>query len=127
MKTYRPIFALIIFLVLCFLLDFVMDFVLSGESGFLVNPFPYYWLSLLCQVIFGAAILLLVYYTLRKEWLTHDTAIAFVIVGGIILLYTPLWITFTELFPGTMNSIYLKNPDFRMPAFWARSFLPSPA
>jgi hypothetical protein len=122
MKTYRPILAMIVFLGLAFLMDYLLDFILSGQTGYLVSPLAFYWFSLLCQLILGALILLLIYYTLRKEWLTHEAAITFVVVGGIILLYTPLWITFTELFPNTMDSIYLQSPDFKMPAFWARSF-----
>ena len=122
MKTYRPILALLLFLGFAFFMDYLLDFVLSGQSSYFVSPMAYYWFSFLCQVLFGAFILLLVYYTVRKELLTRETAIVFIVVGGIILLYTPLWITFTEVFPNTMDSIYLKNPDFKMPAFWARSF-----
>ena len=122
MKTYRPILAMILFLGLAFFLDYLLDFFLSGNSGYRVSPLMYYWFSLLCQVIFGGIILLLIYYTVRKEFMTRTSAIVFVVVGGIILLYTPLWITFTEAFPVKMEDIYLKNPDFKMPAFWARSF-----
>lgn len=122
MKIYRPLLLMLAFLSVGFLLDYVMDFVLSGASGIQVGPLPYYWISFLCQIVFGALFFLLFYFLVVKEWLTHKAAIAFVIVGGILLLYTPLWISFNYLFPGTMDAIYLKNPDFMMPAFWARSF-----
>ncbi len=122
MKNYRPILALLLFLGLAFLMDYFLDFFLSGQSSYLVSPMAYYWFSFACQLVFGACILLLIYYAVRKEWLTREVAIAYIVVGGLILLYTPLWITFTEVFPAKMDSIYLKNPDFKMPAFWARSF-----
>jgi len=121
-ETYRSILALLLYLGFAFFMDYLLDFVLSGKVVILSSHGFTTGFSFLCQVIFGAFILLLIYYAVRKEWLTRKTAIAFIVVGGIILLYTPLWISFTEVFPNTMDSIYLKNPGFKMPAFWARSF-----
>ncbi|KAF0107502.1 MAG: hypothetical protein FD146_1536 [Anaerolineaceae bacterium] len=105
MKILRPILAMLTFLALGFLADYVLDRVVPGD------PLPYYWSALLCQVIFGALFLLLVYFTLHKGWLTHGTAIAYVVVGGVILLWTP-----------GLVSLMQKYPDLRVPGFTPRSF-----
>ena len=105
MKTLRPILAMILFLGLGFLLDYLLDKVVPGE------PLPYYWLSLLGQLILGALFLLLIYLSLRREWLTHDAAIAYVVVGGIILLWTPIVVTIMQT-----------NTALDLPGFTPRSF-----
>jgi hypothetical protein len=111
MKTLRPVLAMLVFLALGFLADFILDYIIPGDTGSGFNPVPYFWVSLLCQVLFAAAFLLFLYLSLQKQWLGHAAAIAFVVAGGFIALWTPVIVTLT-----------VKYPDLTLPGFTPRSF-----
>jgi hypothetical protein len=111
MKTLRPILAMLVFLALGFLADIILDFIVPGDTGTGFNPLPYFWIALLCQVLFAASFLFLQFFNLQKQWLSHATAIAFVVVGGLIILWTPLVVTFS-----------VKYPNLIAPYFTPRSF-----
>lgn len=104
MKTLRPILAMIAFLALGFLADYLLE-IIPGD------PVPYYWLSFLCQLVLGGLFLLFMYYSLRKEWLTHGTAITYVVMGVLILFWTPIVVTLIQ-----------NNPSLMLPGFTPRSF-----
>jgi hypothetical protein len=93
------------FLALGFLADYMLDRVVPGE------PLPYYWSAFLCLVVFGASFVLFTYFSLHKEWLTHGTAIAYVITGGLLLLWTPVLV-----------SLMQKYPNLQLPGFTPRSY-----
>jgi hypothetical protein len=111
MKTLRPVLAMLVFLALAFLADLILDVIIPGNTGTSFNPVPYFWIAGLCQVFFAALFLLLQYLTLQKQWLSHATAIAFVVVGGLIILWTPVIVTIT-----------FKYSNLVAPYFTSRSF-----
>jgi hypothetical protein len=111
MKTLRPVLAMLVFLALGFLADFILDFIIPGNSGTSFNPVPYFWIAALCQILFAASFLLLQVLTLQKHWLSNAAAIVFVVVGGLIILWTPLIVT-----------LMVKYPDLSVPFFTPRSF-----
>ncbi|MEW6094828.1 MAG: hypothetical protein AB1531_12780 [Chloroflexota bacterium] len=105
MKILRPVLVLLAFLALGFLADYVLDRVVPGDA------LSYYWFAFLSQVIFGALCLLLAYLSLRKEWLTHAVAITYVVVGGVLMLWTPVLVIVMQ-----------KYPNLPLPGFTPRSF-----
>lgn len=105
MKTLRLILVMILFLGLGFLLDFLLDNVVPGDAV------PYYWLSLLGQLILGALFLLLIYLSLHREWLTRQGSILYIIVGALILIWTPIAVIFMQYFS-----------EWSLPGFTPRSF-----
>jgi len=111
MKTLRPVLAMLVFLGLSFLADFILDFIIPGNTGTSFNPVPYFWIAVLIQVLFAALFLLLQFFTLQKLWLSPATAIAYAIVGGLIILWTPVIVT--------LNMNY---PNLIAPSFTPRSF-----
>jgi hypothetical protein len=99
MKTLRPVLAMLVFLALAFLEDYILDVVLPSDSTVTFNPVPYTWIAALCLLLLGTLFLLFQFLTLQKQWLTHPIAIAFLIVGGLIIFQTPVMVTIILKFP----------------------------
>ncbi len=116
MKSSRSIIAMLVFLAIGVGVDYIINVLLGSASTVL-----YLWLVALCEIVFGAAFLGVLYLNLHLEWITKGSAITCIVVGGAILLFTPVWISFAFGFPQVMESIYSRYPNFVLPAIPATS------
>ena len=107
---------MLLFLAIGVGIDYVINVVLGSADTVL-----YLWLVALCEIVFGAAFLGFLYLNLHLKWFSRGSAIACIVVGGFILLFTPIWISFAFGFPQVMESIYSRYPNFVLPAIPAAS------
>jgi hypothetical protein len=116
MKSSRSIIAMLVFLAIGVGVDYVINVVLGSADTVL-----YLWLVAFFEILFGASFLGFLYINLHLEWVTKGSAITCIVVGGLILLFTPLWITFAIQFQPMMESLYSRYPNFTLPAIPAGS------
>ncbi len=108
MKTYRPIILMVVFLALGFLANYLGDLIPGAQSSD-------FWLYLLIQVVFGLFFLYFIYLNIYKNWLTHGAAITYMVVGGILLLWTPAIVSVLQINWNAMDVYIEQHPNLWIP------------
>ena len=108
MKTYRPIILMVVFLALGFLANYLGDLIPGAQSSD-------FWLYLLIQVVFGLFFLYFIYLNIYKNWLTHGAAITYMVVGGILLLWTPTIVSILQINWNAMDVYIEQHPNLWIP------------